>query len=33
MPPLLLVDEPAPHVRQLTLNRPETPQRDDRGAV
>ena len=23
MPPLLLVDEPAPHVRQLTLNRPE----------
>jgi enoyl-CoA hydratase len=23
MPPLLLVDEPAPHVRQLTLNRPD----------
>src|SRR6202051_1472754 len=23
MPPLLLVDEPAPHVRQLTLNRPQ----------
>ena len=23
MPELLLVDEPAPHVRQLTLNRPE----------
>src|SRR3954471_15578196 len=23
MAPLLLVDEPAPHVRQLTLNRPE----------
>ena len=23
MPPLLLVDEPAPHVRRLTMNRPE----------
>ena len=23
MPPVVLVEDPAPHVRQLTLNRPE----------